>query len=238
MFNLFGKPASNQQNSNQQTQAQQKPQGPAGNQPGQPNASNSQQQGDQNIQSSEFPQNPLDAYAAMYDNMSKLTPEAAPSFALDTGVLDKVSSGLKFSDGLDQNLIKQAMAGDEQAFLSVIEHVGRNAYKTSLQHSGALTEKFVGSRSEFDKKNLSSSVKSELVNSNFTVPNASHPVVKQELRRLADMMHKQNPDASPAEIAKAAQEYFINLSQAMAPAAPASKEAEGEIDWDKHFGAS
>lgn len=228
----------------QQTQANQsQPQQPAVAGPQQPTqqagSSNpaSQPQNPAGNQSQNFPQNPVDIYASLFDNNKQQQQDAPPTFNIDSEALNKVSSGLKFTEGLDQNLVQQALQGDPQAFMQVLNAVGQNAYKTSLQHGGVLADKFIGARSEYDRKAVSGEVKQQLISSNFNVPNASHPVVKQELRRIADMMHKQNPDASPQEIAQAAQEYFTNLSQAISqPQQSAQAKAEeAEVDWDKHF---
>lgn len=227
----------------QQQQQQQQQQAPSQQQQA---ASNQQQQAGGNLQnpdvktseSSNFPPNPLDAYAALLDN-SKQQQDAPPSFNLDPAELQKISGKLSFTNGIDPELAQKAVQGDMQAFMDVMNSVARNAYMTSIQHGGALTDKFVGARTEYERKGISSEVSKQLIHNSIQVPNANHPVVKAELKRIAEMMHKQSPDASPGEIAQRAQEYFIQLSEAMGggstQAEQQQKQAPAEVDWDKWF---
>lgn len=180
------------------------------------------------------PVNPLDAYAKMYDNANKATPEAAPKFALDSKTVGEVTSSLDFTKDLPQDLMSKALAGDAQALIQAMNMVGRNAYQTSLQHSAALTDRFVGSRLEFEGKQLGSKVKSELTSSALsTAPNYQHPVVKAELNRIANMLAAEHPDATPQQIAESAQKYLMDVTNAVNPSKPAETAASQgkETDW-------
>jgi hypothetical protein len=183
------------------------------------------------------PVNPLDAYAKMYDNASKATPDAPPSFALDQETVSKVSSSLDFTKDLPPELMTKALAGDAQAMIQAMNHVARGAYQTSLQHQSLLTDKFVGARLEHDGKTLSSKVKSELTSSALaSAPNYQHPVVKAELTRIAKMIQAEHPDASPAQIAESAQKYLFDIKNALTPEDPnAGKTPAGQTDWDAYF---
>ena len=186
----------------------------------------------------QHPVNPLDAYAKLWDTPNADTTKP-PAFTIDPTVLDKVSGGLNFTQGVAPELMQKATSGDMQALLEIMNHVGQQAYKASLNHSTTLTDKFVGARSEFDLRNIGSTVKQELTSTALqsSVPNASHPVVKQELSRIAKAMQSQNPDASPQEIADAAKQYFNTLYSAVngpqSPTTPATP--PGEVDWDNYF---
>lgn len=184
------------------------------------------------------PVNPLDAYSKLWDT-SATDSSKPPAFALDATVLDKVSSGLNFTQGVPAELMQKAMTGDTQAMMDIMNHVGQQAYRASLSHSTTLTDKFVGARSEYDLGSIGSKVKQELTSSALqeSVPNASHPVVKQELKRIADAMQKMNPDSSPQEIAESAKQYFNTLYSAAnpQPTQAQTRAASGEVDWDKYF---
>lgn len=183
------------------------------------------------------PVNPLDAYAKLWET-SASSPEVAPSFTLDPKVLDDVSGKLNFMSGMDPELVQKATSGDVNALMQMMNQVGQSAYKASLAHGSALTDKFVGARSKFDLEGVSSKVKSELTQSHMSdIPNAGHPAVKAELVRISKAMQKEHPDASPQQIAEAAKTYFKDIYSAMNPEPTAQQKqaTAGETDWDNFF---
>lgn len=226
MFNLFQQKS--QQAPQQQQQAADKPRGQQSTQSNDPNQ---QQQGPA------APQNPLDLYSGLWDT-SKQQPDTPPAFALEPETLTKVSSSLDFTRNVPPELMEKATSGDMNAMLQLMNHVGRQAYEASLSHGATLTDKFVGARSQYDQRTIGAQVKNEMVSSSFKdVPNSHHPVVKQELTRIAKAMQQQYPDASPDEIVKHTKEYWTAIQQAMNPDAnkPADASTSGETDWDKFF---
>lgn len=185
--------------------------------------------------SNETPENPLDIYSKMFENAAKNSDIQAPDFSLDPKVVNEVSSKLDFTKEVPPELMEKALGGDTKALLSVIQQTSQNAYKAALQHGTALTDTFVKQRSDYDQKTINSGVKRELTTHALSdAPNFNHPVVRQELNRVAAQFAKANPDASPQEIAKSAQQYITDLSSALNPAAP-KKELEGEMDWAKYL---
>lgn len=197
-----------------------------------------QQQNPQGNQQQQQPQNPLDSFMSLWDNTNQQQQEAPPSFNLNPEEVKKISSSMRFTDGISQEQFQQAMSGDQQAFFAMMDHVGRQAYATALQHGGALTDRFVGARSEYENKKVPSQVKKELVSANLqSAVNVQHPVIRKELTRIAEAMHAQNPDASPAEIAQAAVDYFSQISQAMTGQQQQEQQSKGDqpVDWDKFF---
>jgi hypothetical protein len=182
------------------------------------------------------PVNPLDAYSKMYDNTNKATPEVAPTFALDNETVGKVTNSLDFTKSVPAELMTKALAGDAQALIEAMNHVGRGAYQTSLQHQSMLTDKFVGSRLDFEGKQLGSKVKSELTSSALSsAPNYQHPVVKAELNRIANMLQQQHPDATPQQIAESAQKYLMDLNGALTPQSQQQQQSKEEFDWASYL---
>lgn len=181
--------------------------------------------------------NPLDAYTKLFDNANKNL-DTPPSFSLDPKVLGEVSGNMDFTQGISPEMMQQATSGDAKALISIIQHVGRQTYQAAMTHNSALTDKFVGARSAYDQKSLGSKVKSELTSSALAqAPSFSHPVVRQELTRIATAMQAENPDASPQQIADAAQKYFTDIYSAVTPQPTAAEQraTKGEIDWDNYF---
>lgn len=187
----------------------------------------------------QHPVNPMDAYAKLWDTTATDT-STPPAFSIDPTTLDKVSGSLNFTQNVAPELMQKATSGDMAALMQIMNQVGQQAYKASISHNSALTDKFVAARSQYDFKNIGSTVKQEMTSTALqtSVPNASHPVVKQELRRIADAMQKQNPDASPQDIADSAKKYFNELYSAVNPGQTQQEQqaATGEQDWDKYFG--
>lgn len=208
----------------------------SGNNPSIPSPANQAVQDGKMPGTDQLPANPLDVYAKLWDTTDK-APEAAPVFNLDPKVLDQVSGTLDFTKSVSPELLQKATTGDMQAMMQVMNHVGQQSYKAALAHSSSLTDKFVESRSKFDFKGIGAQVKSELAsNAMSSIPNYNHPAVKTEVTRIAQAMQKQNPEASPEEIATATKEYFTNVYAAINPASPdQSKQQAAEQDWDKFF---
>ncbi len=183
-------------------------------------------------------QNPLDIYNKMFDNAANNSDIQAPSFKLDPKVLGDVSSKMDFTRGINSEVLSKATNGDVSALMEIIKTVGQNAYRASLEHSTSLTDTFLTQRGEFEGKQVAKGVKNQLTSNELSnAPNYSHPVVKAELNRVAAQMSAANPDASPAEIAKAAQQYINDLSSALNPKTSSNSPSDGngDFDWTKYL---
>lgn len=187
--------------------------------------------------SEQAPVNPLDAYNKMLENAGKSSDIQAPSFRLDPKVLGEVSSGMDFTKGIDPALMEKALAGDTKSLMAVINQSNRAAYSASLEHATALTETHLGQRAAFDQGRVDKGVKQQLTtNALSTAPNYSHPVVKAELNRVANQFASANPDASPQEVAAAAQKYIADLSAALTPGKTAQEQQQAEgTDWTQYL---
>lgn len=231
----------------QGSQQQQQPQGQQQNQnQGQqmPNGQTMQQQGQQagsqgpgampgqNSQGGGQGNNdPLAAYSKLWDNSSNGNPSAPPSFVLDPKVLKEASGSIKFTEGLDPELMQRATSGDMNAFMEVINAVAQNTYRTSLEHGSTLTDRFVGARSQYDSKQFAPQVKNQLVTQELSsIPNYSHPAVRKQVDMVAEGMQRQNPDASPAEVAKMVKDYFqaVMMATGMAPQNSGANNGQGQ----------
>lgn len=180
---------------------------------------------------------PFDKYKGMFDN--KASTDAAPGFTLDDKMLGDVAGAQDFMKGLNADLVQRATSGDTAALMQMMNEVARNAYRSSLSHSGKLTESFVGAREGFSEKSFSKKVRGELtVNSLTGTPNFSNPVVREQLIRIANDMQKQHPDASPQEIGDMAKDYITQLSNAINPQngqQNQNNQAKGPTDFNEWF---
>lgn len=196
-------------------------QGP-GTMPGQ----NQQGQGNQNNGSNDN-QDPLAAYSKLWENAAGGNSEVAPVFNLDPKILNDVTSTQKFTEGVNPELVQRATSGDMNAMMEVINSVAQNAYKASLSHGSHLTGKFVEARSAYDSRKTAPQVKSQLVSQALSsMPNYNHPAVKKQVDSVAEGIQRQNPDATPDQVAKMTKEYFTAMMMATG-LIPASNQGNG-----------
>jgi hypothetical protein len=224
-------------NPNNQQQQQQNQQNMQGNNPNNMNGN-----ADPNNPNGGTPANPLDAYAKMWDTAANTQAETPPAFALDQETLDKVTSGLDFTKGVDQTLVQQALAGNAEALLKVINAASQQAYKSAMAHTSTLTDKFVSIREQHAQKGVDSRVRQNLTAQALaSTPNYNHPVVKNQLNQIANQIAAQNPDASPQEIAETAKKYLNDLINAINPQSNTNGsqgedgQQTGEVDWTSYL---
>ena len=185
-------------------------------------------------------ENPLDVYSKMFDNANNGSELQAPTFKIDPKVLSNVSSKMDFTKGIAPELVSKATTGDVSALMEIIKTVGQNSYRASIEHTTALTDSFMTQRGEYEGQVLAKGVRSQLTSAELAnAPNYNHPVVKAELNRIASQFAAANPDASPQEVAKAAQKYISDLQSALNPADP-NRNPDGsnkpeEMDWSKYL---
>lgn len=185
------------------------------------------------------PANPLDAYSKLFDNAANGNQDAPPSFNLDPKVVGETAGKMDFLSTADQELMTKAQGGDASAMIQLMNSVARGAYSAALQHSSTLTDKFVGLRSDYDSKRIGSSVKQELTTQKLSsLPNADHPVVKQQLADTARRLSSQYPDATPDWIADQARQYITDLASALNPNAGSQQGGQAapkDTNWDEYF---
>lgn len=183
------------------------------------------------------PVNPLDAYLKMFDNVVDKDKAVAPVFALESEALAKAASNLNFADGVDQVIMQKAKEGDFDAMLQVMNAMTQNTYQTSLQHTAALTDKFVQARSTYDADALPELVRGQLTHQALNgtdIPD--HPAVRNQLKETAIQLQKQHPTATPQWIATEARAYLTKLAEALNPTPavdPKLAAATAETNWDE-----
>lgn len=185
-------------------------------------------------------ENPLDVYTKLYDNANKAAPNEPPSFSLDPKVVADVAGKMDFTKGVDPALVEKATNGDAGAMMQLIQEVGRNSYRASLEHVTKLTDTHLGQRAEYDTKRVQSGIKSQLTSDALSSsPNYNHPVIKAELNRIANQFanSQEYADATPSQIADAAKRYMNDIHAAMNPATKtqAQQQEEDGMDWTEYL---
>lgn len=192
------------------------------------------------VGTNQTPANPMDVYSKLLDTAGKNGAVQAPEFKLDPAILQKASKSLDLTASIDKDMVAKALAGDAGSLVELIKQVGQNSYQHAMEHNSALTGAFLDKRGEYERAQLNSGVREQLTQNTLAAnaPNYSHPVVKAELNRIASQIAQSNPDASPAEVAKTAQQYINDLASALAPAQQATttgKPGGAEMDWSKYL---
>lgn len=210
------------QSQQQQPQGQQQ-QGQQGQQPGGPNNGQGQQSDpnasptsqNQQVNGSNTPPDPSELWNKMWDTTNDgEKAKAPPQLNLDPTVLDQVSGKLDFMQGVNPDLLQKATSGDTKALLDIMQQVARNSYRTSISHSGALTNEFIGQREGFNSQQLPGQIKNHLTENLMSEGSGKAPqFVQSQMRDIAGKIQKANPDATPAQVQQYVQQYIQELTK-------------------------
>lgn len=213
-----------------QSKAQGKPD--AGKQPGnQPGAGGQQQQqqqqqdnnnkGQQSGESNQLPNNPLDAYAKLWENADDKA-DKAPAFNVDGKVINGRADALDFMYGLPDDLqqeVSEKFGDNAETLGKLLNHIGRRAYSTTLSDSMNLSDKYIDMRSKFEKSHLGQDVRKQMVMSTLDAHEAAkkHPIVRETLRMIGERVARLHPDASPQEVQEMSVKFFTDMNGAINP---------------------
>ncbi len=191
------------------------------------------QEQENQIQQQQAETNPLDAYKNLQDNGDNAD-ESAPSFSIDDEALSGVAGKLNFIKDINPELVQKATSGDANALVALINATAQQSYRAALKHVTTLTDTHLAQRETFNQKAIKSGVRENLIQQEIsTIPNASHPVVQQEIARIARDFAKRSPEATPAQIKEQAIRYFNEVHNAMSgQSESAPKKASEVTDWE------
>ena len=191
------------------------------------------QEQENQIQQQQAETNPLDAYKNLQDNGDNAD-ESAPSFSIDDEALSGVAGKLNFIKDINPELVQKATSGDAGALVALINATAQQSYRAALKHVTTLTDTHLAQRETFNQKAIKSGVRENLIQQEIsTIPNASHPVVQQEIARIARDFAKRSPEATPAQIKEQAIRYFNEVHNAMSgQSESAPKKASEVTDWE------
>lgn len=178
---------------------------------------------------------PMDVYAKMFEKSAAVQQEGPPAFNLDSNTLQEVSSKMDFMKGVPQDLMERAQSGDVKALMELMQHTNRNAYAAALDHGTKLTDTYLGRRGEYDKSAVKTTVKTSLLDQAVaSEANLKSPIVRQEIKRIAEEFAKSSPEANPHDIVQQAMNYFNDLHAAITPQSqPSQATTAGQVkDWD------
>ncbi len=234
---IFGNGGQQQQQPQQQSQQMQRPQqqqnpqaapgtgGPASTQAqtGPANSQFTQPNGQQGAQGAQQ-QNPLDNF------MNLLTPkqqgnqqQQTPQGIFGDVPADQLQAQIKqanFVNGLDQAKVQSALSGDANAFMEVLNSVAQNAFAANMNLTRGMVEHGVTTGTKRLEGSLDSHFRNyQLKQQTPTTDNAAlqHPVGKAFLGSISQQIANANPQMSAAEVAKAAEQNFLEFAKMLAP---------------------
>lgn len=236
LSNAFKSQQPAQQQGQGQNQQQNQGQGDQSGQ-GQPSAGNVPGNTNQQVNGSNTQTDPVALFNKMWDTPQNKQANTPPQLSLDSKVLDQVTGQLDFLQGAPQDLMQKAQQGDTAAMFELMQHVGRQAYRTSLSHNGALTNEFVGQRDAYSSKALPGMIQDHITRQSVRdgVGN-TQPFVKQQVLDIADRIRQANPDASAAEINDSVKRYVKDLYTSLHGQEQSQQQSNSPaaMDWDSY----
>lgn len=210
------------------------------------NPNNPSQGTQQNANSPEALQDPVAMYADLWKESAPAAGNEPPKFTLNPDTVKKVTDSLDFTQNLPEELAEKMTAGEQlspQDMMSMMNHVGRQAYARAMEHQSTLTGQFVNMHSEHSLKGLPNIIKGHLAQNRVRNHPAaqSNPVVQEHMELIASKLSAKYPNASEEWITEQTQDYFVNMARrlkpdAFAPTAEEQKQQaanpKGAVDWD------
>ena len=168
---------------------------------------------------SDAPASPLDVYNEMFKNDDKADADQvdpnAPLFEIDPEKMQAAVSKLNFveAEGM-QDLAARALNGDTQAFMEVLNTVGRQAYSRAAQLSGHLADKTARAARESSDKSIPDVVRNIMTKQHTSELNPvfKHPAMEPMVDALRTQFQRRMPDAAPSEIAGYVNKYLTDIS--------------------------
>jgi hypothetical protein len=183
-----------------------------------PNDPNQQSRQQQEVQKQP---DPMDIYKDIFKAQDPSKADVPPGFDLPGDAINKAAEGLSFTNSIPEELRAslEGMGEQGKAIMAMFDHVGRQAYATSMAHMSNLTGKFVDNRSQYDRKGLGRSINEHLaLNSVSSLAGEnSNPVVKEGMRMIGKQISAQYPDATPEWVAQKSREFFMEMAKSTSP---------------------
>jgi hypothetical protein len=160
----------------------------------------------------------IDNFNALWDQPAadKQTPDPSvfkrPN--LDPAKLQETFSKMNFVGSVDPQLAAKALAGDSEAFMQVLNSVGQAAFQTSFKamdgYTGRMFDSYDQSVNARIPKVVGDLESRQLLQSNEGL---NHPAVQPLVESVRQQFRQRYPDASPQEIANAANAYFKQVAK-------------------------
>lgn len=163
------------------------------------------------------PSDPLAAFDKIFDNTPDDKAPKRPEFKLSPEVLKQAADSQDFGSLVPQDFYERLEKRDPTLFADLFNSIGRKAYSTSLEHSSALTDRFVDLHSQHSQKGLGKHVTATLAKNNLKSISEKSPVAAKQIEQLQQQILDKFPDATPEFIQEQTEEYFRQIAMVMFP---------------------
>jgi hypothetical protein len=163
---------------------------------------------------------PLSVYEGLWKEAAAGEEDQPPAFTIKPETIKSVADSLSFSGKLPEDLdMSEFTEGQRNALMSIIDHVGRQSYSTSIDHASKLTDKWYGMRSTHDNKKFPGMIKDTLAFSGIDNMEVAqkNPIVRENMRMIGAQLRKLHPDATPEWITQQTSTFFKDMAEALHP---------------------
>lgn len=208
---------------------------------------NNQQQGNGQDQQT---QDPFNAYADLWKAPTENDGEKTPRFQLDPAVINRSADSLDFVRNMPEDMrasLEEVFGTNAEKGSALLNYVARQAYASAIQHGTALTDRYLDVRGQHEGKKVGKTVKEQLALNSIDSMEAAKksPIVKENLRLIAQNLSRTYPDADPQWIQEKTQEFFVQMATAVNPQKDEKtieteqRKAPGgeDFDWDSWLAA-
>lgn len=183
------------------------------------------------------PGSPLDAFKDLFkvdpNKPQPKDPFSEPLFNLDPKKLSEAATKMDFTRNLNPELVNKALQGDQQAFSQVLNQVMQSSFMMSTQMLVGMMEGGVRKNNERYNSVLDGRFREFTINSSEPQnPALRHEAAKPVLAALRAQIAQANPNLSPSEVSKQAEDYFLSMSKAISSFGPDGKPVDATRNQD------
>jgi len=193
------------------------------------------------------PQDPLAAFAAIFDNSKPGEPgaediPASVANILTTENVKGITDKLNFLDYITPETREAIAAGGDngKALMAAFNEIGIGAYQNALAHGTKVSESIMEDRLSRMEASFSDKIKASQVQSNISAHESiqKSPVLQAGISMIADRLRQTNPTASAEDITKQATDFFMESAKVLGGGEVGQMDSKGnpapvgqETDW-------
>lgn len=169
--------------------------------------------------SNKGPSSPMDEFVDLF----KIDPNKQPSkdplkeklLNLDPAKLAEAVNKMNFAGGLTPEMIAEAQQNPTK-MVDILNRVARNSYVMSFQAVTSLIESAIGQNNSRFETVLGDRFRNFQIDMSTPQHKAlQHPAVKPVIQALKQTIAMQNPELSPSEVQKRAEDYFLAMNKSI-----------------------
>jgi hypothetical protein len=161
----------------------------------------------------------LDKFASLLTPKKAATQQEVPKGVfghVDPAAMQAQIKQANFVSGLPQDKVAAALGGDVNAFSEVLNAAMQTAFEAQVNMTRSMVEHGVNYTQEQVNSGLDSRIRDFQVrshNPNIDNPALQHPVGRSMLKGITQQIANANPELTPAEVTRQAEEHFVQFLQ-------------------------